>query len=186
MINADKLAELSSYIIKAHDAFSIEEKRRTRYWDKKTPQGIHPLWCATTILGETELPELLRENGAQALLFHDLIEDTTVGLPENCPEAVKKLVEELTEPDYELAWEKIKTSSNEAKLLRLYDMTSNMLDASWLAPEKRNSRIEKVQNLANLIKENYGNLNIVAIANAICEKWKKNDKKNYIQVSERA
>ena len=83
MIDANKLAELSSFVIKAHNDSSIEEKGRTRYFDKRTPQGMHPLWCATTILSETELPELIRENGVQALLLHDIVEDTTIGLPEN-------------------------------------------------------------------------------------------------------
>lgn len=177
MINAKKLAELSSYIINAHDTEAIEEKRRVRYWDKQTPHGVHPLWCAATLLSETKLPELIRENGAQALLLHDIIEDTTAELPEDCPNLVKRLVEELTAPNSELAWEKIKTASNEAKLLRLYDMTSNMLDASWLSAEKRRDRIEKIQTLITLAKENYGDLNITTIAAAICEKWKINDKK---------
>ena len=62
----------------------------------KTPYYIHPLWCATTLLTEEKLSEEIRRIGSQALLLHDVFEDTTAGLPEDTEDEVRRLVMDMT------------------------------------------------------------------------------------------
>lgn len=171
MFTAQKLAELITYTIEAQDKLAIEDKKRVRWWDNETPQGIHPVWCAMTFLTETNLPTKLREQGWQALLLHDILEDTTAELPKDCSEDVRKWVDELTAADDVEVWKKIWTGSDEAKLLKLYDTTSNLLDSTWMTGSYRLYRIENIKKLVEFVKKTYGNLNIVIIAKAICKKW---------------
>src|SRR3989344_8167394 len=96
MLDAKKLAEIISYSFISHDEQAKTDKNRIRFWDKKTPYGVHPTWCAMTLLTETSLPEDIRVNGAQALLYHDLREDTNAELPADCSVEVSDLVKELT------------------------------------------------------------------------------------------
>ncbi len=84
-----------NYIIEAHKQ-SLDIKKATRYWDLKTSYSIHPIWCATTLLHETSLPEELRQDGYQALLYHDILEDTFFPLPEWLSERVQGLVKNMT------------------------------------------------------------------------------------------
>src|SRR5262245_14892479 len=98
---APLLQYLQYYAWEAHMSFSRTPTKAVRRWDGKTPYAIHPVWCAMTLLTETSLPEELRFSGAQALLLHDILEDTTAGLPENVSEAVRALVQEMTFDSFE-------------------------------------------------------------------------------------
>ena len=73
------------YVIDAHKNHSRTANGATRRWDGTTPYGVHPILCATLLLQETSLPLEIREKGYRTLLYHDVLEDTTVGLPANLP-----------------------------------------------------------------------------------------------------
>jgi len=110
-----------NYIINAHTLYPKTARNKSRYWDKKTPYYIHPIWCAMTILTETSLPKNLRENGAIALLYHDVLEDTNAKLPKSLNKKIKSYVEQLTfykgfEEEKKLLLDK----TIEIKLLKLY------------------------------------------------------------------
>ena len=91
-----KLEDHINWIIDAHQNYPKKPGGDIRYWDKKTPYSIHPIWCAMTMLTETKLPEELRINGAIALLYHDVLEDTTKGLPDNLPSKVVEMISDMT------------------------------------------------------------------------------------------
>lgn len=166
-----KIEEDIGIIAKAHREHSIDS-RSTRKWDNQTPYSIHPIWCAMTILHETDLPKDLRYDGALALLYHDVPEDTTAKLPKNLSERVRHFVKGMhfpggTPQERKEIWDK----DDEIKLLKLYDKISNLLDGIWINPREKKPPREYlrdyVQRLTNEVEEIYGSLNIVKIARAM-------------------
>ena len=153
------------YIIEAHR--NSEDKKSTRYWDRKTPYSIHPIWCAMTLLHETSFPEELRRDGSQALLYHDVLEDTVYTLPDWLSERVQGIVRDLTFESSQEEMEKIWAKSPEVRLLKLYDKTSNLMDGIWMGHEKRGRYAEYTLRLCRDVERNYGELNITKIAKAI-------------------
>ena len=165
---ANEILSAIQVTVEAHTKFVKTPKDKIRFWDKTTPYAIHPIWCAMTILTETTLPEEIRMTGYKVLLWHDILEDTNLSLPANIDEKVQSLLEEMKfdsfEQERELLWER----SDTAKLLKLYDKVSNLLDATWMPAEKWNLHVAHAQRLTSFVAETYGNLNIVKIAKAIC------------------
>ncbi|MBI1979096.1 MAG: hypothetical protein HYS62_03505 [Candidatus Aenigmarchaeota archaeon] len=156
------------YVIQAHGEYPLRPENATRRWDGKTPYSIHPIWCAMTLRTETSLPEELRETGSIALLYHDVLEDTKAGLPEDLPERVRHLVREMTflggmTQEMEEIWNK----GIEIKLLKLYDKVSNLLDGSWMTADRAQQYRDHTKRLLDEAVATYGELNIVRIARAI-------------------
>jgi len=161
------MGELISYSINAHQDYARRPSKTVRLWDKETPYSVHSIWCALTLLHETDLPEATRIIGSKALVLHDVLEDTTSPLPSNIEPEVVKLVKEVTFDSQDEAMEKIWERSNEARLITLYDMVSNMLDGSWMNDEQRRFYLDYTLKLKDSVKTSYGNLNIVKIAEAL-------------------
>jgi len=165
---AASLASLMSYVMNAHATKARKPFNAVRLWDRRTPYGIHPVWCAMTILAETTLPEVVRQNGAKALLLHDILEDTRAGLPEDTSPEVRALVEDMTfeglADEQKNVWDK----SPVILLLKLYDKVSNLFDATWMTDGKP-LYIEYTRKLCGIARNNFGELNIVRIAEAICK-----------------
>ena len=155
-----------NYIIKAHRE-SLDPKKTTRYWDEKTPYSMHPIWCAMSLLHETSLPEDLRKDGSQALLYHDILEDTQFPLPPWLSNRVIGFVKDMTFESSEQEWKEIWTRPKEIILLKLYDKTSNLMDGIWMQSGKRKEYGEKVSRLCSYVMREYGELNITRIARAI-------------------
>lgn len=167
-MNALKFAEIMSFVIRAHDAQARANHKRFRKWDGSSPYAIHPIWCAMTILTETSLSEDLRRDGAQALLLHDVLEDTTATLPP-VSERVRALVTEMTFKNSQEEMELIWTRSKECLLLKLYDKVSNLLDGSWMDARKRAVYIAYTGRLMSEVERHYGtDLNILRMARAVC------------------
>lgn len=164
---AQAIIDAADFAKIAHINYPRTPTDRVRFHDKQTPYIVHPIWCAMTILTETDLDETVRLNGYLALMWHDILEDTTIPLPTATDEAVKELVINMTFKSFEeetiLLWER----SPLVRLLKLYDKTSNLLDASHLSEEKWNRYTALTRRLLEDVNCNYGNLNIVKIANAI-------------------
>lgn len=167
MFTGKEMGELISFTINAHQDFARKPSKSVRLWDKETPYSVHSIWCVMTLLHETELPEATRVIGSKALVFHDVLEDTTSPLSTNIEPEVIKLVEEVTFDTQEEAMEKIWERSNEARLITLYDMVSNMLDGSWMNQEQRQFYLDYTLRLKDSVKTRFGNLNIVKIAEAL-------------------
>ncbi len=166
-MKARKLARILSYALWAHDTRATEAKKRIRKFDGYTPYGAHPCWCALMILAEPALPRELREYGAEVLAFHDVLEDATSDLPERTSNEVRLGVEEMTFESFAeetiLVWNRSKVT----RLFKLFDKVSNLLDGTWMTPEKRAAYCAYTLLLADDVEQNHGMLNIVRIARAI-------------------
>ena len=162
------LLPLINYSFTAHAEKPTKPSKAVRKWDGRTPYAVHPLWCATTLLTETSLPEDLRMRGAKALLLHDVLEDTTAGLPEGLEPQVVSLVEGMTFASSEEEMEQVWSRSDEVKLLKLYDKISNLLDGSWMSHEKKGRYVAYTKRLLGEVERDYGLLNIVRIARSLC------------------
>lgn len=169
MLTTTNLIAGLTFAIATHDQHAKTANKRIRKWDGKTPYGVHPTWCALTLLFETKLPEDLRERGYLALLLHDILENTSAALPDDTPPEVRVLVEEMTFPGGS-AQEMLEVwgKSPECKLLKLFDKVSNLLDATWMNAEKRATYTKYTLLLTDEVEQNYSNLNITRMAHAIC------------------
>jgi len=173
MVNANELLKQVYFTLKAHGDCARKPSKAFRKWDGSTPYAVHPLWCATTLLHETALPEELRVRGAEALLYHDILEDTTLELVDfynrHTSVEVMRLVVDMTfkggsSEEMLLVWQK----SAEVRLLKLYDKVSNLLDAAaWMDAVKLERYRQYTRRLADDVAANFGELSIVKIARAI-------------------
>jgi hypothetical protein len=164
----DMFSRAFIHAVRAHNMKSVEPRKCFRKHDMRTPMHVHPTWCAMTLMHETSLSYEARKRGALALQLHDVLEDTTAGLPDGTPEEVEELVNEMTFDSYGAELDSFWKISKEAQLLKLYDKVSNLMDGSWMSPEKRTIYVCYTRLLAQKARENYGELNIVKIAEAIC------------------
>lgn len=163
-----KLAPHISSVIHAHQDLSKTLQKSVRLWDQKTPYYIHPLWCATSILTETTLPEDVRQEGALALLYHDVLEDTNAHLPSSLPQRVRQFIHDMTFPDgIEQEMEEIWTKDPHVRLLKLFDKVSNLLDASWMPRQLKKTYIAYTSRLLDDVEKKFGILNITKIAHVI-------------------
>jgi len=156
-----------AYIIDAHQNHPTKPSKAYRKWDGKTPHYTHPLWCAMTIAAETGLDSHLRQEGIVALLYHDVQEDTTVPLPEWITPAVKERVQEMTFDCFDDERERLWVRSQQTRLYKLYDKVSNLLDGSWMSPEKRKTYEQHTKRLCDDVQQHYGRLTIVKIAGSV-------------------
>jgi (p)ppGpp synthase/HD superfamily hydrolase len=171
-----------------------EPKKGARYWnycennpDGAIPYEVHSAWCTFSILQETQILSEIRTNGAAALALHDILEDTDTSEDEVreylCqlreqdllvvnPDKVIKLIREMMFESSEQQRQEIWNRSNEARLLKLYDKVSNLLDGAWMTPDKWNEYAGFTQELADDVKTHFGDLNIVRMARAIVGRGK--------------
>lgn len=125
------------YIIRAHDLFPVKPSKAFRKHDGKTPSYTHSLWCATTILAETNLDESLRNKGGLILLYHDLLEDTTLPLPDWLPNDIIRGINDMTFESFTKETKLIFRKNKEIRLFKLYDKVNNLMDSSWMSIEKK-------------------------------------------------
>src|SRR3989344_6802296 len=151
-------------VIDAHQNHARKPENRYRKWDGKTPYSIHPIWCAATLLHETKLPEQMRRDGSLALLYHDVLEDTTAPLPDWLSQDVKGLVQALTFESSEDEWENIWSRGELPILLKLYDKTGLFLDGTWIAPKRREQHLAHLRKLCEYVERKHGELNITLFA----------------------
>jgi len=162
---ADEILNSIQFMVDAHMHHPKTEKDTVRFWDNKTPYIIHPTWCAMTLLTETTLPEALRFDGYQVLLWHDILEDTTMSnLPDGTSNTVCHYVQEMTFTSFSEEVENIWSKNKEIQLFKLYDKTSNLLDGTWMNDKKRIQYVEFTLQLMDSVQAEYGDLNIVKIA----------------------
>ena len=104
------------------------------------------------------------------LALHDMIEDTTDEFPFDTPQRVRDLVYHMSfmdglEQEMAEVWQK----DPEIRLLKLYDKVSNLLDGQpWMDKQKWLDYCAYTLQLATDVRTNFGELNIVKIAYAIC------------------
>lgn len=165
---ADQLIRLMQFAMYTHDSHAVADKKRFRKWDKKTPYGIHPIWCGLTLLTEQSIPEDLRAAGAEALMLHDILEDTSCPLPIHTTQQVRNMVNDLTYDSLEQEMHEIWSKTPFIRLLKLYDKTNNLMDAQKSSTVKHERYIHYTKQLLEDVLANFGKLNITKIAHTIC------------------
>lgn len=168
MIEAKEFKRLLDFVYSAHQEHCTKKDFRQ---DGKVPFIVHPIWCAMILLNDTRVPYEERRIGYQALLLHDVLEDTSLKLPDWVEPEVAKLVEEMT---YE-TWEEekaidINKKSPLVQLLKLCDKTASMYDENVRPdPQKRHEWRELTRKLLKNVEQNYKNSRVVSVAKAILE-----------------
>jgi len=156
------------WIIDAHTNYAAKPSKTVRKWDGITPYYMHPIWCATTLASETNLSEEIRRDGIQALLYHDVIEDTTKELPEDLSKEAVELIEHMTfQGGSKQEMEEIWTKPTVVKLYKSYDKVSNLLDGAWMSKEKKEDYQRYTRKLCSEVEKVYGDLNIIRIAREV-------------------
>jgi hypothetical protein len=166
------------FALMAHSEYWNEEKKACRRHDKKTPCAVHPIWSAMTLLAEPAVPERTRRIGYQALLWHDIFEDTElkkVGrVLKSAPKAVQDLVKQMSFSSFKEERRKLWNRSDDVKFLKLYDKVSNLLDGTWMDDETWDGYVDHTLRLATEVAASFPkrDLNIVRIARVICRRRK--------------
>ncbi|MBI3589592.1 MAG: hypothetical protein HY093_04255 [Candidatus Liptonbacteria bacterium] len=146
---------------------------RTFQNGEKNPYWTHSLWCAVMLLLDTQLPENIRIPGAYALLFHDVFEDTSADLPNDLPEEVRRLVDEMT---YQGGFEEEKVAVLSKppliQLLKLYDKTATLYDGGDFYPQILGEWIEFMKKLVTTVERVYGQLHITLLARELIKKYR--------------
>lgn len=164
---AQMIVDSVSFSKRAHIDLPNSPNDAIRFHDQSTPYIVHPIWCAMTIMTETILGEALRLKGCQALMWHDVLEDTHAELPIDASDEVRQLIQDMSFASFAVERELIWLKSKEVRLLKLYDKTSNLLDASHFSKDKWNNYVEFTQLLMKDVENNFGQLNIIKIARAV-------------------
>jgi (p)ppGpp synthase/HD superfamily hydrolase len=164
----DVLKSVIDLSCRGHSYHPRQPGKAFRKWDGRTPYFAHPVWCATMILHEPRLPEALRRRGAQALALHDLLEDTTLELPDTLSPAVRRLVRQMTfEGGSAQEHDELWTRPPEVRLLKLYDKVCNLLDDGFMPEEKRRKSRRHVRRLLADVEAHYPGTNIARFARAL-------------------
>jgi hypothetical protein len=173
-----KSEELKKYLDFAYFAYQENNVTNQAYrQDGKVPYIMHPLWCASMLIADTQVPYEQRELGFKALILHDVLEDTSLELPDWVEPEVKDVVRELTFEDFQQAIEQYPSKSTFIKLLLLYDKLSSMYenhvgindDTEEKKQIKRKLWKEFTIKGIREVEKEYGNIRIVQIGKAIVE-----------------
>ena len=162
-----QLKDHIDFVVKAHGEFALSPKKAVRYWDMKTPYWTHPVWCAMTMMCETGLPKEIRETGVLTLLYHDVLEDTTAKLPSVLSEEVVKAINDMTFDSFEEEVEELWGRPKVIWLYKLYDKTSNLMDAVWMDESELEVYKNFTKNLLGEVSKEYQGLNIQKICSSV-------------------
>jgi hypothetical protein len=102
------------------------------------------------------------------LLYHDVLEDTTASLPEDLPKQISTWIGDMTfHGGFEEEQVELFSKTKEVLLFKLYDKTSNLLDAAWMDDDLHKIYLDFTKKLAAEVEKNYGRLNIMGILESI-------------------
>lgn len=133
------------------------------------PYIIHPMWAACTLIMDSNIPKQERIVGYQILVLHDVLEDTSMQLPEWVSEEVQRGVQSLTHSNWKEEQEAITHYAPFLKLLKLCDKLQTMYELAVVNPNKAHEWKTLVENLARDVEAHYGKTKVVVIAKALLE-----------------
>lgn len=151
-----------------YEAYQENSKADTLRQKGKTPFITHPLFAASLLLADRQIPYKERVIGYQVLILHDVLEDTNLELPEWIDENVRKRVEEMTYKNDVEAYLVMSKKGPFGKLLSLCDMLSNMYEDHVRKYKRRRWR-KAIEELTEDVKKYYGNTRIIQISKAILQ-----------------
>lgn len=163
-ISPQKFKQLLDLIYVAHQEHNTKKDFRQ---DGKVPFIVHPVWCALTILNDQRIPFEERELGYQVLLLHDILEDTSLEIPDYIDPKVLELVKEMTHETWDEE-QNIENKSDFIKLLKLCDKVASMYDETVRdEPKRRKEWKALTQKLLNDVENHYGDIRLVTLVKAI-------------------
>lgn len=163
-IEPKNLKRLLDFVYSAHQEHNTRKDFRQ---DGKVPFIVHPMWCALTLLNDQRIPFEERELGYQVLLLHDILEDTSLEIPDYIDPKVLEHVKEMTHNTWEEE-QNIDSKSPFIKLLKLCDKIASMYDETVRdEPVRRKEWKALTQKLLNDVKNHYGEIRLVTLAKAI-------------------
>jgi hypothetical protein len=173
-----KSVELKKYLDFAYSAYQENNITDQAYrQDGKVPYIMHPLWCASMLIADTQIPYEQRELGFKALILHDVLEDTSLKLPDWVEPEVAETVKELTFENFDQAKKEYDNKSAFIKLLLLYDKLSSMYENHVGIHDKSEEagvikrKLWKEFTLKGIeeVEKEYGNIRIVQVGKAIAK-----------------
>lgn len=177
----DRIITYSRLIANAHQQYPNQFGKTTRKLlnGEQIPYFIHPILAATLILSEPNLPEKIRTQGAIVLLFHDVLEDTTVNLPKDLEPSTRKLIIAMTiskEEKYGFSsFEKervvLPRASSQIQLLKLYDKVATLYDGA-LPKERYAAWCDLTEKLAFTVEKKYRKLRVVLLAKSLIDEYR--------------
>lgn len=167
MIEPQEFKRLLDFIYSAHQEHLTKNAFRQ---DGRVPFVVHPLWCAMMLVNDTRIPDEERQQGFQALLLHDILEDTSLPIPDFVEPAVVELVQAMTHTSWEEEKD-IEGKSPLVLLLKLCDKMASMYDETVRQSVigRRREWKELTQRLLNEAEKNYKESRITQIARAILD-----------------
>ena len=139
---------------------------------EKNPYFTHTLWCSMMILCETQLPENIRVPGSEALLFHDVLEDTSASLPSSLSPEVVRLIKDMTFNCFDAEVSETLANDKMIHLLKLYDKVATLYDGA-LPAVMYPKWLDFTESLTASVEKNYGQLHIVMLAKELTKKYRK-------------
>jgi len=179
-ITSEEFKRYFDFAYSAYQENNISSPDQTYRQDGKVPYMMHPLWCASMLITDTQIPWEQREIGFKALILHDVLEDTSLELPDWVEPEVKEAVEAMTFEDHRQALNEYKNKSPFIKLLMLYDELSSMYEYhvgvyDGVVMKKLKRKLWKEFTIKGImeVEKEYGNIRIVQVGKAIVEntKW---------------
>lgn len=166
MIPPHEFKRLIDFAYTAHQEHCTKKDMRQ---DGNVPFVAHPLWCAMMLLNDTRVPYEERRVGFQALLLHDVLEDTSLPLPDWVEPEVVALVGAMTHGTWE-AEQRVEEKSSLVQLLKLCDKTASMYDEN-VRPDLQRRREWKalLTKLVQLVEPRYPGSRVVAVAKVTLE-----------------
>lgn len=163
---------LKKYLDFAYKAYEGESSQSRYRQDGRVPFIFHPLWCASILINDTEISLEEREVGCKTLILHDVLENTSLELPDWVETEVKEAVNKLTFDNDEIITKEILTMSPFIKLLFLTDLLASMYENQVSRLKRKPWKILTKLVLRD-VKKHYGNIRIVQIGNTIYKntKW---------------
>lgn len=173
MIDYKQYVEYVQYVAEAHQEKVLPTAKALRVFPggEKNPYFTHSLWCSTMLLLETQLPERIRDDAAVALLFHDVLEDTTAPLPNSLTPETVRLIADMTYENFQDEVSSVLAKESIVHLVKLYDKVATLYDGclrSFRYPEW----LDFTEQLIELVEREYGPLNIVLLGKSLAQKYR--------------
>ncbi|MCX6752011.1 MAG: hypothetical protein NTZ87_00705 [Candidatus Nomurabacteria bacterium] len=171
MLSAEKLATITSDVLRIHSKFARTPKKAFRAFDGVTPSGVHSVLLGMLALNEESLPEELRIRVALTLFGHDILEDTTATLPSWATEdtEVLTLILGMTFDEGQNKYEEMWKHDRKILLPEFFDCTINLSCAKTKKPERTEMCRAAVRMLLAYIEPLYPGLEITKMAKAFLQ-----------------
>ena len=166
MISAEEYKRLIDFAYKAHQEHGIHDNEI--YREKgRFPYVLHPIFCANLVIFDNRIPFEQREIGFKALILHDVLEKTSLELPDWVEPEVKEAVQELTFKSFSDAIRKVPRKKPFIKLLILADTLSTLYEEHIETFYRRKIWKTGVWMLTRDVEAKYGNIRIVQVSKTI-------------------